>query len=100
MPPLFGPMSPSPTRLWAFADALVVLRRRERDCDVPVDQREQAGFLAVEELLDDERPVARGVDCRLSLVAAGCHGHALTGRKSIGFDHHRDGEPAESGPCI
>ena len=63
MPPVFGPGI-------AFADALVVLGRGERHGGLAVDEREQAGFLAVEEFLDHQRPVARGVDRRLGFGAA------------------------------
>ena len=54
MPPVFGPGI-------ALADALVVLGRGERDRRLAVDQREQAGFLAVEKFLDHQRPIARRV---------------------------------------
>ena len=63
MPPVFGPVSPSPTRLWSWAEASGTAR-------LAVDQREQAGFLALEEFLDDHRPVAGRVDRRFGLGAA------------------------------
>ena len=45
MPPVFGPLSPS-------TDALVVLRRGERDRGLAVAQREERRLLADEKLLD------------------------------------------------
>ena len=47
MPPVLGP-------LVAVEGALVVLRGGERQSGLAVDQREEARFLAVEELLDDD----------------------------------------------
>ena len=46
MPPVFGPVV-------AVEDALVVLRRGQRERALAVAQREQRQLLAVEELLDD-----------------------------------------------
>ena len=52
MPPVFG------TGV-AVADALVVLRRGERDRGLAVAQREERGLLAVEELLDHDLGAGR-----------------------------------------
>ena len=65
MPPVFGPLSPSPTRLWSCAE-------RERNRSLAVAEREERGFLAVEEFLDHDFPrrLARGrrrTSCRWRL---------------------------------
>ena len=52
MPPVFGPVSPSPTRLWSCA-------RAEREHVLAVDQREQARLLALQALLDHDRAAGR-----------------------------------------
>ena len=44
MPPVFGPLSPSPTRLWSWLVAIGSV--------LAVDHDDEAGLLAIEELLD------------------------------------------------
>ena len=88
MPPVLGPVSPSPTRLWSWAEA-------SGDGGLAVDQREQARFLALEEFLDHQRPVAGGVDRGLGFGAGHGDGHALAGGEPVGLDHDRDAEAVE-----
>ena len=90
MPPVLGPVSPSPTRLWSCAEASATAR-------VAVDQGEQAGFLALEEFLDHHRPVAGRADRGLGFGAGHRDGDALAGGKAVGLDHHRDREAVERG---
>ena len=86
MPPVLGPVSPSPTRLWSCA---VASGQRVR----AVDQGEEARLLAVQELLDDdlgaggaERAGEAGVDGRLGLRRGLGDDHALAGRQAVGLD--------------
>ena len=79
----------------AFANALVVLRRGETDGCLAVDEREQARFLALQEFLDDHRPVARGRDRGLRLLASHRDGHALSSGQAVGLDHDRHAELVE-----
>ena len=86
-------------RVWpgvAFADALMVLCRREGDCGFAVDQREQAGLLAFEELLDDHRSVAGSVDRRFSFLARHSDRDALARGEAVRLDHDGDGELLQS----
>ena len=93
MPPVFGPVSPSPTRLWSWAEA-------SAHGGLAVDQREQARFLALEEFLDHQRAVAGGVDRRLGFGAGHGDRHALAGGEPVGLDHDRDPEAVERGVRI
>ena len=93
MPPVLGPVSPSPTRLWSWAEASATARGA-------VDQREQAGFLAFQEFLDHHRPVAGRADRGLGLVAGHGDGDALAGGEAVGLDHHRDRKAVERGQRI
>ena len=90
MPPVLGPVSPSPTRLWSCALASTTAR-------VAVDQGEQARFLALEKFLDHHRPVARRGDRRFGFGAGHRDGHALARGEAVGLDHHRDREAVERG---
>ncbi len=70
MPPVLGPVSPSPTRLWSWAVA-------SGSTCVPSHEREEARLLAVQELLDHDLGAGRaegageaGVDRRLGLGPA------------------------------
>ena len=76
---------------------LVVLGRLERDDRLPVGNRQHAGLLAVEPLLDHQ-PVAGGAEDFLAgdlldrsdgLVAAGADDDALARGQPVGLDHHR-----------
>ena len=92
MPPVFGPRSPS-------SRALVILRARERQRRLPSVMRDEAGFLALEELFDHDRapasPNARCRACRASARSAlgdrRRDDDALAGREPVGLDH--DGAP-------
>ena len=89
MPPVFGPLSPSKARLWSCA---VV----ERDRGLAVAQREEGGFLAVEEFLDHDfdaglaqAAAEHHVDRRFGLGEGLRHHDALAGGEPVGLDHDR-----------
>ena len=89
MPPVFGPWSPSKARLWSCA---VV----SGSAVVAVAQREERGFLAVEEFLDHDfaagfaqAAAEHHVDRRFGLGERLRHDHALAGGKPVGLDHDR-----------
>ena len=89
MPPVFGPVSPSPTRLWSCA---VPKGKRGR----AVAEAEEARLLAGQELLDHdfgagaaERAVEAVVDRRKRLGLGHRDGHALAGGKPVGLDDDR-----------
>jgi len=73
----------------------VVLSGRQEDSDFAIDQSKQARFLADEELFDNHRSIARGLDRGFGLGARHGNCHALSGGKPVGLDHHRDGEITE-----
>ncbi len=81
----------------AVADALVVLRGGHRQCMHAVDHRNEAGFLAVEELFDHharagiaERVAGEHVTHRVfGFGQRHCDDHALAGGQAIGLDHDR-----------
>ena len=90
MPPVLGPVSPSP-------DALVVLGRGQRQRMLPVDQGEEAQLLAFEEFLDDDFGSGgaedlvghHGVDRFAGLLERLGDDHALAGGEPVGLDHDR-----------
>ena len=61
MPPVFGPRSPSSSRLWSCAG-------RQRDDPLAVGEREDRELFALHELLDEH--VVAGVAERMSLAAS------------------------------
>src|SRR3546814_20309053 len=77
----------------AVADALVVLRGRHRQREAAVDHRDEAGFLAVEELFDHHARArfAEGVAGEhvgyrgLGLGQGPRHDHALAGGQAVGL---------------
>ena len=80
----------------AVADALVVLRRGQRQHVLAVDQGEEARLLAFQELLDDdlgargsERAGEAGVDGLLGRRRRLGDDHALAGRQAVGLDDDR-----------
>ena len=87
MPPVFGPAV-------AVADALEVLRGRERPRRLAVAEREQRDLVADEQLLDDdratrlaERPADEaGLDRGERRRAVRADGDALAGREPVGLD--------------
>ncbi len=88
MPPVFGPVSPSPTRLWSWA---VPMGKH----GYPIGQDEEAGLFAVHEFFDHHfgaRPRQRhrrtSRQCRPAprLQRHG-HDHAFAGGQTIGLDH-------------
>ncbi len=89
MPPVFGPVSPSPTRLWSCALAKGVAR-------VPSHEREERNFLAREIVFDDDFR-ARGAegagehrfDRALRLVKRHRDDDALSRRQAIRLDDDR-----------
>ena len=90
----------------AVADPLVVLRRGERQHGLAVDEREEAGLLAVQEFLDDQGVAGRaelfldhdGVDGGFGLGLAGGHRDPLAGGQAVGLDHDRDAGLADEAP--
>ena len=89
MPPVFGPVSPS-------NDALVVLRRGERQRVLAVAEREERGLLAAQEFLDHdlragsaEAAVEHRVDGGQRLVERHRDDDALAGGKPVGLDDDR-----------
>ena len=91
MPPVLGPVSPSPTRLWSCAAA-------SGSAFVAVDQREKARLLAGEEFLDDDlgpgraeaalrRAPHRPRACASATV--GGDDDALAGGQPVGLDDDR-----------
>ena len=94
---MLGPVS-------LVADSLVVLRRRHRQHDTAVDEREQRDLRALEVLLDDhERPgvaeatVEALVDSGTGLVDRHRHRDALAGRQTVGLDDDRGPDAVEIG---
>ncbi len=97
MPPVLGPVSPSPTRLWSCAGAIGTI-------GATVDEREQRALRAGEELLDEHRR-ARVAEAAVealvdrSLRGAEVHrdGHALAGRQAVGLDDDGRAELVDRG---
>ncbi len=95
MPPVFGPVSPSPTRLWSWAAA-------SGSASLPSTEREKAHLLAIEKILDDdfhpggaEPALDQGrVDRLVGGVEIEGDGDTLAGGEAVGLDH--DGCPAPS----
>ena len=88
MPPVFGPVSPSPTRLWSCAAA-------ERQRGLAVAQREQRDFLADQAFLDHHRVAGvaecaglhHRVDrCERCVLGRGNH-DALAGGEAVRLHH-------------
>ena len=81
----------------AIADALVVLRRRHRQRGHAIHHRDETGFLAVQEFLDDDAragiaervAVEHVAHCGFGFVQGHRHDHALAGGQAIGL--HDDG---------
>jgi len=81
----------------AVADALVILAAGHRQCVHAIDQRDEAGFLAVEKLLDHHprTGIAVGVagqhvvQRRFGIGQRQRHHHALARRQTVGLDHDR-----------
>ncbi len=82
MPPVFGPRSPSASRLWSRDSG-------QRQRLAAVAQRDQAGLAAVEPLLDHDpgaRRVQHAGDRRLGLGQVVADRHALPGRQPVVLD--------------
>ncbi len=86
----------------AVADALVILRGRQRQRVLAVDEGEEARLLAFEEFLDDDLAAGlaegageAGVDRRLGLGARRGDGDALAGGETVGLDDDRQLLPGE-----
>ena len=96
MPPVFGPVSPSPTRLWSCAEP-------SGSAVVAVAQREQRDFLADQAFLDHHRRAGlaeralfhHGVDGGQRLGLGGGDHHALAGGEPIRLDHDRRAAAAD-----
>ncbi len=81
----------------AVADPLVVLRRGQRQYVLAIDQREKAGFLAPEKLLDDDLGAGRAeaarrehhVDRGMGLGEIGGDDDPLPRRQPVGLDDDR-----------
>ena len=90
MPPVFGPVSPSPGRL-------VVLAGWHGEERLAVGQRQHAGLLAVQPLLDHQLVAGfaefllggDAVDGLERLLAIVADDHAFAGRQSVGLDDDR-----------
>ena len=92
----YAPMPPGVRARVAVAQALVVLRRRERQHVRAVGEQEQRDLLAVEELLDEHRAllqVVRGVGER-GLAVVGDE-HALARGEAVGLHDVRGAELVE-----
>ena len=91
----------------AVAQALVVLRRRERQHGAAVDHRDEAGFLALEEFLDDDARRRPRRSWPANMSSRGLHGfvggradhHALAGGEAVGLDDERRALCAHPG-CV
>ena len=88
----------------AVADALVILCAAEGDDGLPVAQHEQAGFLALQELLDhgiaaDPAPGDQRVERGFGLVPGLRDRHALAGGEAVVLDDYRIAEFVERGAC-
>mgnify|MGYP003829847287 CR=1 FL=1 len=85
----------------AIADALVILRHRERTSDCAVAQRHQAALWATEPLLEHDRPLchqfANGGFGRGVEIWAFGHDDALAGCQAVELDDHRLAELAPPG---
>ena len=86
----------------AVAGALVILRRGKRDRSLAIAQREEGGFLAVEEFLDHDfaAGLAQGaaehhVDRRFRFGQTSRHDDTLAGGKPVGLDHDRRAAAAD-----
>ena len=83
MPPVLGPVSPSPTRLKSCAGGSAHDR-------LAVAEREQRHLGAVEVLLDDDPPAGRGMgQCRGTVLG---DDDALAGGQAVGLDDVRRAE--------
>ena len=89
MPPVFGPVSPSPTRLWSCAEA-------SGDRGLAVAQREERGLLADQEFLDHDLGAGRAeaaaehhVDRGFGLGQRLRDHDALAGGEPVGLDDDR-----------
>ena len=99
MPPVFGPVSPSPTRLWSCDDASGTHR-------APVGERHERDLLAGQELLDhDLRPGRAERAPHHDLVETGARGrevvahqHALPRREPVGLHDDRRADLVEVAP--
>ena len=83
--------------LVVFEDALVVLRRRKQHHVVAVDQRQDGGLFAREEILDHHACAGLAKSVAFESIADGGfglldgfgHGHTLARRQPVGLDHDR-----------
>ena len=86
---MFGPVSPSPIRLWSWASG-------QGDGGGAVAQREQRALGPDQPLLEHERSVlGGGADRRLGLGVVDRHGDALAGGEPVELD---DDRPTELAP--
>ena len=90
MPPVFGPVSCSPTRLKSWAGARAT-------ASLAVAEREQRDLLALEQLLDQQVAAERGGRAQpgVELLLRAADEDALAGREPVDLDHAgrpRDGE--------
>jgi hypothetical protein len=101
MPPVFGPVSPSPMRLWSWEPASGRDRRA-------VGQRHERELLALEQLLDDDAAAGVAEDARphhlververLGLGPA--DEDALPCREAVGLHHARRAGALHVGGCL
>ena len=89
-----GRVAPHAARVRALvpvAEALEVLRGREREGFLAGAEREERDLLALEQLLDDDRPPEglRLRKRRLDLVLRPADEDALSGGQAVGLDHAR-----------
>ena len=86
----------------AVAQALVILRRGQRQDVLAVGHDDEAGFLARQEFLDDDliaggsRTARRTSDCAVGdgFIRGVDDDHALAGGEAAGLDHDRRALPA------
>ena len=91
----------------AVVARLVVLRGRHRQDGFAVDDADETGFLAGQELLDHDAMTGFAeaiagqhvVDRGVGLGAVGGDDHTLAGSEAVGLDHHRESEFAGVGLC-
>ena len=86
MPPVFGPRSPSKTRLWSCAEA-------SGSDLLAIDETEKTRFLAFEEFLDDDRRIAAHCEYFIEgaerLVHRHRHDDTLARMQAVGLQHDR-----------
>ena len=82
MPPVFGPWSPSKTRLWSCVG-------RKRQAIIAIAQADEADFFALEKLFDDKTSGPELCDGVVGLGAVLRDHDTFTRRQAIGLNHDR-----------